>query len=139
MENVVSPLTIEQFYKFIGEKKLMAAECKHCGLKIIPPKPICPKCDSREMGWTEIKTRGKLITYTVIYVAPEEFQHLAPYVYGIVELEDGPRLPGIIKGLPNNDAEIGMELEVEFETTAPATWPQWPRYYFRPVKSKGEQ
>lgn len=128
------PFTIEQFYKFIGERKLMSAKCNKCGLIFVPPRPMCPECLSNDLSWTQLKNKGKLLTYTVIYVAPEEFQHMAPYAIGIVELEDGVRLPGIIQNIKHEDLRVGMELEVDFDTTVQSTWPQWPRYFFKPPK-----
>ncbi len=126
------PFTIEQFYKFIAEKRLMAVECENCGSKFVPPRPMCTNCFSKELAWTELETRGRLVTYTVIYIAPEQFQPIAPYAYGIVEIEDGLRLPGMIQGLKNEEIEVGVELEVDFDTNVSADWPQWPRYFFRP-------
>jgi len=130
----VPPFTIEQFYKFISEKKLMAAQCKECGSKFLPPRPICTNCYSRNLAWIQLKTRGKLVTYTIIHVAPQQFQKFAPYAYGIVELEDGLRLPGMIKDVEHEKIQIGMELEVAFEPTTAEDWPKWPTYYFKPVE-----
>ena len=127
-----APFTIEQFYKFIQEQKLMAAECKQCGTVFIPPKPICTNCFSKELGWIQLRTKGKLVTYTVIHIAPEQFQPIAPYAYGILELENGLRLPGMIKGIEPENIEIGTNLEVDFDTNLSTDWPQWPRYFFRP-------
>jgi len=126
------PLTIEQFYKFIGEKKLMGAKCNKCGNILVPPRPICPKCFSNNLSWIQLENRGKLLTYTVIHVAPGMFQQMVPYAMGIIELKNGVRLPGIIQGVKHEDLKIGMELEVDFDTKIPSTWPQWPRYFFRP-------
>jgi len=126
------PFTIEQFYKFVGEGKLMASKCGKCGATYIPPRQICAKCLSNNMNWTEIKRRGKLITYTIIYVPPVQFQSMAPYAYGIIELEDGVRLPGIIKGVNLNDLRIGMDLIVDFDRSSAKEWPNWPRFFFRP-------
>jgi len=127
-----APFTVEQFYKFIGEKKLMGARCNRCGAVLIPPKPICPSCSSREFTWIELDNRGKLATYTIIHVAPAQFQSVAPYAFGIIELKDGLRLPGMIRGLEPEKVKVGMELEVDFDTSVPSTWPQWSRYFFRP-------
>jgi uncharacterized OB-fold protein len=126
------PFTIEQFFKFLKEKKLMAAKCKQCGTMHLPPRPTCTKCYSKELIWTQLETKGRLVTYTVIYIAPEQFQQMAPYAYGIIELENGLRLPGIIKNVELEKLKIGIPLEVDFETEPSPNWPQWPRYYFRP-------
>ncbi|MEM2915026.1 MAG: Zn-ribbon domain-containing OB-fold protein [Candidatus Bathyarchaeia archaeon] len=126
------PFTIEQFYKFIGEKKLMASKCNKCGVMSLPPKPICSNCLSTDSRWIRLRNRGKLLTYTIIYIAPERFQSMAPYAFGIVELDYGLRLPGMIRGIENEKINVGMELEIDFDINCSQTWPQWPRYFFRP-------
>jgi uncharacterized OB-fold protein len=126
------PFTIEQFFKFLKERKLTAAKCKQCGTTHLPPRPVCSNCYSKELTWTQLKPKGKLVTYTVIHIAPEQFQNIAPYAYGIIELENGLRLPGMIKNIEHEKIEVGIELEVDFDTEPSPTWPQWPRYYFRP-------
>jgi len=126
------PFTTESFYKFVKEKKLMGAKCNKCGNIILPPRPMCPNCLSKDLKWTENPLTGKLLTYTVIHVSPQQFQTMAPYAVGIVELENGAHLPGIIKGTPTDQIKIGMDLTLDFEETpATTTWPQWPRYYFK--------
>ena len=127
------PFTINQFYKFIGERRLMAAKCKNCGLLLVPPRPMCTRCLSTNLEWIELKPRGKVLTYTVIHVAPKQFESIAPYAFGIIELEDGPRLPGMIKGVEFDDLKVGMELELDFDESS-KEWPFWPKYFFRPVK-----
>jgi len=127
-----APFTIEQFYKFIAEKKLMAVKCKNCGSMFLPPRPMCTNCFSNELEWTQLDTKGRLITYTVIHIAPEQFQPIAPYGYGIIQLEKGLRLPGMIKDIEHEKIEVGLELEVDFDTNVSDSWPHWPRYFFRP-------
>ncbi|HID34120.1 MAG TPA: Zn-ribbon domain-containing OB-fold protein, partial [Anaerolineae bacterium] len=87
----VLPFTIEQFYKFLLEKRIMAAQCEECGAKFLPPRPICSNCYSKNFTWIQLKPQGKLITYTIIHIASQKFQPFAPYAYGIVELENGLR------------------------------------------------
>jgi len=131
-ESETPPFTIEQFFKFIKEKKLMAAKCRQCGTMHLPPRPACSNCYSKELSWTQLETRGKLVTYTVIYIAPEQFQKNAPYAYGIIELENGLRIPGMIKNIEHEKLKVGTELEVDFEVEPSPNWPQWSRYFFRP-------
>jgi uncharacterized OB-fold protein len=127
------PFTIESFYKFVKEKKLMGVQCNKCGALTLPPRPLCPKCLSKDLRWKESSKQGKLVTYTVIHVCPQQFQSLAPYAVGIVELADGAHLPGMIKGVAIDQIKIGMNLTVDFEDAPAATaWSQWTRYYFKP-------
>ena len=131
------PFTISSFYKFVNEKKLMAAECKECRTVLLPPKPMCTKCLSTNLKWIEIKGAGKLLSYTVIHVAPMQFESMAPYTVGIVELKAGLRLPGMIKDetsekISFDRVKVGMTLKIDFETATSTQWPAWPRYFFRP-------
>lgn len=127
-----APFTIEQFYKFMTEGKLMAGRCSKCGKTHLPLRPICDNCYSQEFTWVEVSGKGKLLTYTVIHVAPPQFQALIPYSVGIVELESGLKLPGMISGISTEQLKIGMELTIDFKAcNAGQTWPHWQRYCFR--------
>lgn len=129
------PFTIESFYKFVKEKKLMGAQCNKCGNLILPPRPMCPKCFSKDLTWKESPKQGKLLTYTVIHVSPQQFQSLTPYAVGIVELVNGAHLVGMIKGVAIDQIKIGMNLTLGFEdapATATTAWPLWSRYHFKP-------
>lgn len=133
MENEL-PFTIDQFYKFLAENKLMAGKCTNCGKIHLPPRPLCDNCFSREFTWVEIAGKGKLLTYTVIYIAPEQFQDMTPYAVGIVELRNGLKLPGIINTPLPEQLHIGMELCIDFIACSHAQpWPKWPRYCFKPI------
>jgi uncharacterized OB-fold protein len=126
------PFTVSSFYRFISEKRLMAAKCNECGTVLLPPKPMCTHCLSTNLKWIELEGAGKLVSYTVIYVAPEQFQSLAPYTVGIAELKNGLRLPGMICGVDPKKIRVGMNLKIDFEPSASSQWPAWPRYFFKP-------
>jgi uncharacterized OB-fold protein len=96
---------------------------------------LCPKCYSKDLSWVELKGSGELLTYTVIHVAPKQFETLAPYAVGIVKLEEGPQLLGMIRGIEVDKLKVGMSLTIDFEKASNTTttqWPTWPRYYFKP-------
>lgn len=128
------PFTIEQFYKFLAQGKLMAGRCLKCRKTHLPPRPLCDNCYSQTFEWVEAPTKGKLLTFTVIHIAPTQFQSLAPYAVGIVELENGLRIPGMIQGVPQDQLKVGMALTIDFGTCSTTqAWPQWQRYCFKPV------
>ena len=127
------PFTIEQFYKFLMQGKLMAGKCQKCGKIHLPPRPLCDNCYGTEFQWLQVSGKGKLVTYTVIHVAPQQFQNLTPYAIGIVELENGLKIPGTIQSVNQEQLKIGMELTVDFSTcSTPQNWPQWPKYCLKP-------
>lgn len=133
MSEAVAPFTIENFYKFVNERRVMAAKCSKCGKLLLPPKPMCTNCLSTDLKWVELKKRGKLLTYTVIHVSPKQFESMAPYAVGIVKLEDGPNLLGTIRGIEPGKISVGMDLIVDFDKALPAQWPTWPKYFFKPA------
>jgi uncharacterized OB-fold protein len=128
------PFTIEQFYTFMAEGKLMAGKCKKCGKIHLPPRPLCDNCYAQDFEWKEISGKGKLLTITIIHVAPPKFQALAPYTVGIVELENGLKLPGMVSGVAELNLKVGLELTIDFKTcAADQSWPLWSRYCFKPL------
>jgi uncharacterized OB-fold protein len=127
------PFTIEQFYKFLQQGKLLAGKCLKCGKIHLPPRPLCDNCYSKEFEWVTVSGKGKLITYTVINIAPQQFQDLTPYAVGIIQLENGLKIPGMIQGITQEQLKIGMPLLLDFGScSTPQKWPQWPRYCFKP-------
>jgi len=116
------PFTAASFDKFCSEKKLMASRCQKCGAVELPPRPICTKCNSQEIEWTELKGKGKIVSYTVIGVGPwtmisEGYDREHPYCSGIVELEEGPRITTQILGVDVNKPEnikIGTPVTADF-------------------------
>ncbi len=124
--------TIESFYKFCAERRLMGVMCERCKKITVPPRSPCAHCGGTSLAWTELSGRAKLVTYTVLHFPPPRFQQLAPYAVGIVELAEGARLTGMIRNVPFEKIRIGMNLQVDYDTAVPEDWPQWPRYFFKP-------
>jgi uncharacterized OB-fold protein len=53
---------------------------------------------------------------------------------GIVQLENGMKIPGMIRDVSLEQVKVGMDLAMNFGTCdAAQPWPQWPRYCFKPV------
>lgn len=128
------PFTIEQFYRSVQQGKLLAGKCLKCGKLHLPPRPLCDNCYSQDFSWVNVSGIGSLVTYTVISIAPQQFQNLAPYAVGIVELQNGLKIPGMIQGVRQDQLKIGMKLSIDFEScSSPQQWPQWPRYCFKPT------
>ncbi len=118
-ERAISPIS---FHKFLNEDKLMGSKCKKCGALYTPPRPICLKCNSTDMGWAELKGKGKLETFTVIVIGPpwmieQGYDRNHPYTSGVVDLDEGVKIDARIEGVdvanPDN-IKIGTPMTVEF-------------------------
>jgi uncharacterized OB-fold protein len=128
-----TPFIIEQFYNFLSQNKLMTGKCLKCGKTHLPPRPLCDNCYGTQFEWVQISNEGKLLTYTVIHIAPTQFQDLAPYAIGIIQLTNDLKLPGVIQNVPLEQLKIGMTLKVDFNACSTSqNWPQWSKYCLRP-------
>ena len=95
---------------------------------------MCSNCFSTDFERIELSGKGKLLTYTVIHVAPKQFETLVPYAVGIIVLENELKLPGMIFGVDLDKIKIGMKLEISFgECMDKQSWHQFSRYCFKPV------
>ncbi len=94
--------------------RLEAAKCAGCGFVCFPPRVICPRCGSREFEKTKLAGSGKLLTYTIIRVAPQPFEDQAPYAVGIAELDDGVKLTAQVVDCDFSKLAVGMRVKVEF-------------------------
>jgi uncharacterized OB-fold protein len=90
--------------------RLLGSRCKHCGSRFFPPRSICRKCLSTEIESLQLPDRGKLLTFTIIRNPPQGFEEFAPYIIGIVELDDGVRVLSQIDALEEELTE-GLRLE----------------------------
>jgi len=106
----------------LAQKKLVGSRCKNCGHFAVPSKIICPECRSTEGEPYEFSGKGKLAAFSVIYYGPTFMKDYGygpqnPYVAGVVDLEEGPRVSAQILGLdiahPEN-IQIGTPLTVAF-------------------------
>ncbi|MFQ5769204.1 MAG: Zn-ribbon domain-containing OB-fold protein [bacterium] len=94
--------------------RLEAAKCESCGKIHFPPRLICPECHSCNFQVVKLQDQGKVVTYTVIHVAPEQFATQTPYIVAIVELMDGVRLTCQIADCAPDEVKIGDKVKVIF-------------------------
>ena len=82
-------------YAALDSGRLVLQRCEGCSLLRFPVAPCCPHCGKGGGTWVECSGQGQLhswIRYHKTYLP--EFAHDMPYVVGIIQLDDGPRLTG---------------------------------------------
>lgn len=131
--------SIDQFYKYVGQRKLMAVRCRRCRKILLPPREFCPRCHSQNVYWIRLRGRGRIETFTIVHVGPPEFADKVPYVLGLVKLEEGVRIPTMIETKNIGLVKIGDPVLVDFDTKLHNSWPTWARYFFRPVAAKSSR
>lgn len=55
---------------------------------------------------------GKILSWSIIRVAPAEFENFTPYPVAIVKLDSGEKLTGQIVDWEKNDLKTGQKVEV---------------------------
>jgi uncharacterized OB-fold protein len=101
--------------------RLVIQACAVCGTRSVYPRPLCPSCLSRRVRWIDASGRARLHTYVVNHRPPRGFPVQGPFVIGIVELEEGPRMMSHIVDVAPDPAALrcDLPLEVVFEDLTP--------------------
>jgi uncharacterized OB-fold protein len=109
---------VSRFWREIPQRyNLIGNQCEVCETLFFPPRESCPTCRRKSVGKMKNKKligKGKIITYSIVHVAPEQFKGQAPYPIAIIELDEGPRLTSQIVDCDLNDIKIGMRVEATF-------------------------
>lgn len=103
-----------------GVPVLKGTRCRDCGAVYFPRAVSCrnPACDGKAVEPALIAGRGRLYSFTIQRYRPPPLFVLepwAPYALGLVDVEDGLRLMGIIDA-PLDAIRIDMPLTLS--TTA---------------------
>ncbi len=97
------------------EGALRVQRCTACSTFVFIPQPVCTACLSASLAWVEISGRGTLYSYTVVH-RPQQPAFEVPYTVAVVELEEGFHMLSNLIGVELDAIEIGMPLEVSFES-----------------------
>ena len=96
--------------------ELRVQRCRDCGKHIFYPRAICPFCLSDHLQWVTASGKGKVYSYTVVRRAMHPaFQDDIPYVLGIVELAEGPRLTTNIVGVAPENVRVDMPVQAAYD------------------------
>lgn len=94
--------------------RLEASKFKKSGKTYFPKRIVDPETGDTEQETVKLPDTGKIITYTVIRVAPSQWGDQSPYALAIAELTDGTRLMAQLTDCNVNDVKIDMEVRIEF-------------------------
>lgn len=101
-------LTFKDYNEALKKNKLLGLKCKECGAITVPPKMACRRCTSPDMDIVELKSSGKIQTFTTVNVAPEGREPEAPYIVVLVELDEGPWIMGNLIDIDPSNATMEL-------------------------------
>jgi uncharacterized OB-fold protein len=101
-------LIFKDYNEALKQNRLLGLKCRVCGAITVPPKMVCRQCASPDMTVIELKSSGKILTFTTVYVAAEGREAEVPYVIVMVALEDGPWMMGNLEGIDPKQASMEL-------------------------------
>ncbi|NYG57601.1 hypothetical protein BJ980_000524 [Nocardioides daedukensis] len=115
------------FWDGTAAGELRIQKCNACGALRHPPGPTCPECLTFDRGYVVSSGRGTVFSH-VVHHHPPIPGHELPIQLALVDLEEGVRMLATVDGVPTDELEIGMEVEVGFRTIdEDLTLPVWRR------------
>jgi uncharacterized protein len=97
-----------EFYRRLGEGQLATTYCASCDELRFPPRERCPAC-GEATAWRGLSGRGTVHAFTQ---QERGLRFTAPAVIGVVELEEGVRVFGLLEA-PFESLAIGQQVELE--------------------------
>ena len=110
------------FWEAQRNHELRLQRCSGCGTFRFPVTPLCPECRSFDFDWVPCSGRGTIYSYTVVHHQTHP-AFPVPYTIVLVELEEGPRLVGQLRG--RLDVAIGAAVAAEWDDAPNQPLPVW--------------
>jgi uncharacterized protein len=126
----LNPLLTQPFWGAAKRHELVMPRCKTCDCLFFYPRSECPRCLHTNLEWVRVSGRGRLHSYTIVYQpANAAFKDDAPYIYAVVQLDEGPRLVSNVVQCNPDEVRVDMPLVAVFDDVTP----EWTLVKFRPA------
>lgn len=110
------------FWEAAREHRLIVPRCNATGRYFFPPERCVPGTASTDWDYADSAGHGAVYTYTVVY-RPVSPDFDAPYIVGVVDLDEGWTMMTNIVDCRPEDVRVGMRVEVTFLDVEDATLP----------------
>jgi hypothetical protein len=108
------------FWDAVRDKRLVMPCCTSCNTFRFPISRYCRACGKPGFDWRAVSGRGKVFSFVTYHRAYHPgFVAELPYVVGLVELEEGPRLISNIVGIAPDAVRCDMPVAVLFDSVTP--------------------
>jgi uncharacterized OB-fold protein len=125
-----------EFFEGARRHELMLMRCRACGAWRLPSRPRCPDCWSTDTEWARASGRATLHSFGLMHQKFPGFETETPYLYAVVELEEGPRIVSDVVGVTRDDLRLDMPLVATFDDVSDDT--TLVRFTTPPLRAVGE-
>ena len=109
---------IHQFYENLRKERFTTTKCKKCGHVPFPPRVICPECNSEDLEWVDLPTRGKVLYFTEQAAGiPLGFE--SPLIHALIDLGEGRNLLSRIINCKEGQLKVGDEVKLAVFDVSP--------------------
>jgi len=91
---------------------LIGEVCPHCGIKLFPPRDVCPKCGGPAKEPFSFSGKGVVYSFSTMYSAPKGFEKYVPYIVALVRLDEGPLVTAQLTDVDRSEVRAGMPVEM---------------------------
>ena len=118
----VNPELTAPFWDAAKRGELVLPHCRTCSTVFFYPRELCPECLSSDLDWVTASGRGRVYSYTIVHQpAHPTFRADSPYVYAIVQLDEGVRMVSNVVDCPHDELAINMPVAAVFDAVTPET------------------
>ncbi|MDA1096909.1 MAG: Zn-ribbon domain-containing OB-fold protein [Chloroflexi bacterium] len=123
----VSDALTAPFWEGTKAGELRIQRCLACNTKFFYPRERCPECLSDRLIWHKTTGKGRIYSFIIVrQPGNPAFNDDVPYIYALVQLDEGVRMNGNVTGIPVENVEIDMEVQVYFDKMSEDIYlPQW--------------
>jgi uncharacterized protein len=104
---------VAPFWDGVQQRRLTIQRCTSCRILRFPFQPICGSCQSDSWELVESCGAGTVYSLTRVHHPPQPGFPI-PYVVGLIELDEGVRIVGLLKDEPDGGFDIGTRVSVSF-------------------------
>ena len=126
----ISPALSQPFWEAARRHELVMPRCKTCDQLFFYPRSECPRCLSTDLEWVKMSGHGRLHSFTIVQQpANAAFNADVPYVYAVVQLNEGPRMVSNIVQCDLEALRVDMPVEAVYDDVTP----EWTLVKFKPA------
>jgi uncharacterized OB-fold protein len=105
----------DAYWQYISSGKLCLQFCQACEKYVFYPRARCPYCLQSGLEWKEVSGRGQVYSHTIVHVsALPDFRDETPYIYALIELAGGVKMPSNLIECPIESVRVGLPVELAF-------------------------
>jgi uncharacterized OB-fold protein len=109
-------LNLEFHRKAAETGTLHLQACADCGVHRHPPRYYCPCCFSARWEFVPVAGRGEVYSFVTTQQTHDPgWAEEVPFSAVVVELEEGPRVIGTLRGMEPSKLKLGQPVVVRVE------------------------